>query len=323
MLRSICRRVAPRFMIMSQRPGRRVAPGSRRPAVLGLEPFAIGSLLIAPRRVETIPCPADGRPSSGRAFACSGRAPSRRDESSATQCFAVVTRMRRRHVSGQGRRSSHPRARPIPSGPARAAPRALTRRRTTSCPRVVGRARAWQHMDHSPTIDPGSIAPLRKTYASKARALNASGNTLERRGGCTFTLGTCPTDFPRFASLPRSVCTVTSVRASLGSCQGELTLSWRTGAPTRAQYSWRTGARARSASLQVQSRVFVPKLGRAPYIGAGDARQTLDSRGLDEAAPDSQYPRRRQRPFTATVRDRHECREPMSPPREQLGARWI
>jgi hypothetical protein len=321
-------------MIMSQRPGRRVALSSRRPAVLGLEPFAIGSLLVTPRRVETIPGPADGRPSSGRAFACSGRAPSR-EESTATQCFAVVTRMRRPHVSGQGRRSSHERARPIPSGPARAAPRAPTRRRTTSCPRVVGRARAWQHMDHSPTIDPGSIAPLRKTYASKARALKASGNTLERRGGCTFTLGTCPTDFPRFASLPRSVCTVTSVRASLGSCQGELTLSWRTGAPTRAQYSWRTGAptraqyswrtgaHARSASLQVQSRVFVPKLGRAPYIGAGDARQTLDSRGLDEAAPDSQYPRRRQRPFTATVRDRHECREPMSPPREQLGARWI
>jgi hypothetical protein len=81
-------------------------------------------------------------------------------------------------------------------------------------------------------------------------------------------LGMCRTDFPRFACLPRFRCTVTSVRGSLGSCQGERR-SWlslflrRAGAPTRAIFR-----RAESASFQDQSRVFVPKLGRAPYIGA-------------------------------------------------------
>jgi hypothetical protein len=92
-------------------------------------------------------------------------------------------------------------------------------------------------------------------------------------------LGMCRTDFPRFACLPRFRCTVTSVRGSLGSCQGERR-SWlslflrRAGAPTRAIFR-RAGAptraifrRAESASFQDQSRVFVPKLGRAPYIGA-------------------------------------------------------
>jgi hypothetical protein len=211
--------------------------------------------------------------------------------------------------------------------------------RTTSCPKVVAPAQGWRHMDHSPT--PGQVSTATfsvskarlsvleaslKTQASNvptSKAL-ASGSGVERRGGWTFTLGTCRTDFPRFACLPRSRCTVTSVRGSLGSCQGEKR-SWlslflrRAGAPTRAIF-WS----ARSAcSFQDQSRVFVPKLGRAPYIGAGGARQMLDRGGLGGASPDSQYPRRRQRPFIATVRERHERHEPMSPPREELGARWI
>jgi hypothetical protein len=211
--------------------------------------------------------------------------------------------------------------------------------RTTSCPKVVARAQAWRHMDHSPTagqvptatfsVSKATLAVLeatsRKTRASKmstSKAL-ASGGGVERRGGWTFTLGTCRTVFPRFACLPRSRCTVTPVRGSLGSCQGE-NRSWlslflrRAGAPIRAIF-WRAG----SASFQDQSRVFVPKLGRTPYIGAGGARQRLDRGGLSGALPDSQYPRRPQRPFITTVRERHERHLPMSPPREELGARWI
>jgi hypothetical protein len=205
--------------------------------------------------------------------------------------------------------------------------------RTTSCPKVVAEAQAWRHMDHSPTAGQVSTA---RSFVSKAtlwlleatsriqaskmptsRAL-ASGRGGERRGGWTFTLGTCRTDFPRFASLPRSMCTVTSVRGSLGSFQGEQRsrlsfIFWRAG----------TARRARPASFQDQSEVLVAKLGRAPYIGAGGARPTLDRGGLGGALPGSQYPRRLQRPFIGTVRERHERHEPVSPPREELGARWI
>jgi hypothetical protein len=167
--------------------------------------------------------------------------------------------------------------------------------RTTSCPKVVAKAQAWRHMDHSPTAGQLSTAgsrvskatlSLREATSQKTRAskmptsrAQASGRGVEQRGGWTFTLGTCRTDFPRFASLPRSMCTVTSVRGSLGSCQGEKRswpsfIFWRAGAPSRAIF-WSAGApiRAGSASFQDQPRVFVPNFGRAPYIGAGGARQ--------------------------------------------------
>jgi hypothetical protein len=291
-------------MILSQRRQRVVAPCSGLLLMPGIEAWAIAGLRLAPWCVETIPHSLGKRARAALHLA--------------TQHGVEIETT------------------------------ALSR--TTSCPKVVASAQAWRHMDHSPTAGQVSTATFSVSKARlsvleaslKTDATNvptskalASGRGVERRGGWTFTLGTCRTDFPRFACLPRSRCTVTSVRGSLGSCQGEKR-SWlslflrRAGAPTRAIF-WRAGAptraifwRARSASsFQDQSRVFVPKLGRAPYIGAGGARQMLDRGGLDGASPDSQYPRRRQRPFIATVRERHERHEPMSPPREELGARWI
>jgi hypothetical protein len=326
---------------------------------------------------------------------------------------APVTPISRSCARGHKRKRGHQRAWRTPRRPAdAAAPRAVAVDRaalrlaarhavdirpaallkTTSCPKVVRRVRAWRHMDHSPTVGQVSKATVSRaapgktqgsrTPTSKAPTSRGLGSGLERRGGWTFTLGTCRTDFPRFASLPRSACTGTSVRGSLGSCQGELrpwhvfffcaraaqptrfSFSARAPQPTRFSFSarapqptrssfprgrrnpgdslargrrkpgdclscrhaaWRAGAAIRAcfASFQVQSRVLVPKLGRASYIGAGEAKQTLDGGCFEGAARRSPYPRCRQRPFTATVRVRHERHEPMSPPREELGARWI
>jgi hypothetical protein len=328
-------------MILSQRSPRVVDRRCGLPLMPGGEAFPIASLRLATRCVETIP------------HSLGERTPAAAEASRAAAVQLVDLQLVRVHLAAlhlATRRGVEIEA------------TALSR--TTSCPKVVARAQAWRHMDHSPTagqlskatssVSKATLSVLEatspKTQVSETRAsiALASGGGVERRSGWTFTLGTCRTDFPRFASLPRSRCTVTSVRGSLGSCQGEKRswlsfIFWRAGAPTRAIF-WRAGAptraifwraggpicrrargpsRVRSASFQDQSRVFVPKLGRAPYIGAGEARRMLDGGGLGGASSDSQYPRRRQRPFIGTVRERHERHEPMSPPRQELGARSI
>jgi hypothetical protein len=341
-------------MILSQRRQRVVAPRCSLPLIPGSDAFAIEGLRPVPRGVETIP------------HLRSERAPAAAAVSRAADLHLAELHLATVHFAALHSAASHFATLHLATRHGvEIETTALSR--TTSCPKVVARAQAGRHMDHSPTsgqvstttfsVSKATLAVLeatsRKTRASNApisKAL-ASGRGVERRGGWTFTLGTCRTDFPRFACLPRSRCTVTSVRGSLGSCQGEKpswlsfifwragaptraifwragaptrAIFWRAGAPTRAIF-WRAGAPARagSTSFQDQSRVFVPKLGRAPYIGAGGARPMLDTGGLGGASPGLQYARRRQRPFIATVRERLERHEPMSPPREELGARWI
>jgi hypothetical protein len=319
-------------MILSQRRQRVVAPRCGLPLMPGSDAFAIEGLRLVPRGVETIP------------HLRGERAPAAAAVSRAAALHLAELHFATVHFTALHSAASHFAALHLATRHGvEIETTALSR--TTSCPKVAARAQAGRHMDHSPTsgqvstttfsVSKATLAVLeatsRKTGASNApisKAL-ASGRGVERRGGWTFTLGTCRTDFPRFACLPRSRCTVTSVRGSLGSCQGEKPswlsfIFWRAGVPTRALF-WRAGAPAHagSTSFQDQSRVFVPKLGRAPYIGAGGARQMLDTGGLGGASPGLQYPRRRQRPFIGTVRERLERHEPMSPPREELGARWI
>jgi hypothetical protein len=356
-------------MILSQRRRRVVEPRCRPAPEPGVEAFAIGSLRLASRCVETIPGSACDRAFSGLEFFDPGTA--KRDTTPPSR-----RAISRRAMSRDERKRcwSHERARrELRASLAAAAPRGPAERRaalnvveiqtallarTTSCSGVVRGVRAWRHMDHSPTVGQVSKVTLRvskatfwRTQASNTPVLKGCGRRLERRGGWTFTLGTCRTVFPRFACLPRSMCTVTSVRGSLGSCQGErrpwLTLFMARRRPNPRAFtarnrfnpraftarncfnprarSWRAGAfrRARSASFQVQTRVLVPRLGRASYIGADGARPLLGGGGLDGPASGSQYPRRRSCPFTSTVSDRHERDEPMSPAREELGARRI
>jgi hypothetical protein len=330
--RSDCRRVAPRFMIMSQRRRRVVMSCSRAPLA------SSGGLCdreLARRRPM---CGNDSasNPSSGAFETCA-----RALRWSIVRCDTEAPRRRAnqkawREAALEARTSASHAARPSSCS---------TRSCNTSVGLAAKEAAAKEVMSqgspggasvetHGPFADRrtsfesdvGDNACIEGAHFEDTRFESTDGDDDMRSGGIlrsggaqrvgwTFTLGTCPTDFPWFACLPRSVCTVTSVRGSLGSCQGEqqpwLTLSFfGAGAPTRA----------RSASLQAQSRVLVPKLGRAPYIGAGAARQILDKGCLEGTASDAQFPRRRQRPFTETVRERHQ---PMSPPRKELGARWI
>jgi hypothetical protein len=312
-------------MILSQR-SPRVDRRGGLPLMPGSEAFPIAGLRLAARCVETIPH-SPGEPVPASAEVSRAAAVQRADLQLVRVHFAALHLATQRGVEIETTALS----------------------RTTSCPKVVARAQAWRHMDHSPTVGQLSKATssvskatlpvleatspktqISETPTSKALAL---GGGVERRSGWTFTLGTCRTDFPRFASLPRSRCTVTSVRGSLGSCQGEKRswlsfVFWRAGPNSRdfrraggsISRRARGPSRVPSASFQDQSRVFVPKRGRAPYIGAGEARRMLDGGGFGGASSDSQYPRRRQRPFIGTVRERHE---PMSPPREELGARSI
>lgn len=197
------RRVDPRFMLVSQRRGSVVEPCWPPPWAPAVEAFAIERLRIDSCRVEPVPHPAR----IARVW---------------EQPLAVA-------------HEAQLQTRVLP--------------KTTSSSRVVRPAPA-RHMDHSPTAGQVSNARARreqvrktqacKTLVSKTPALTAqvSGSRRERRGGWTFTLRTCPTDFPRFASLPSSMCTVTSMRVSLGSCQGEqrqVLYFWRAGAPTRGR----------------------------------------------------------------------------------------
>lgn len=302
--RSTRRRVATRFMTVSQRPRRSLLSPRRMLAVVGVKAYAIASLDTIARNVETIPCRA---PEGGRR--CDTRR-SRRDASELGREQSPLHERRQptKPVEAEGRTGPEWRARLQREMPAP----------TTGYTRTAGDRRASRHMDHSTADGQVSKAPASHTPAQSAQV---SVRRRARRGCWTFMLGTCRTDFPRFGCLPSSMRTGTSVRASLGSRQGEQ-------APTLTSLIRRRGAGRlmQSGSRQsglVLSRVSVSKLGRTSYIGAGEARPTLDGGGLEEAAPDSQYPRRRHRPFTATVRDRHERREPMSPHREELGARWI
>jgi hypothetical protein len=288
------RRVASRFMTESERRGRIVDPCCRTRVLPAAQPFPIAMLRCSERCVEPIPHRApdaasnDATPSGAERLPTRGherRQASRRAASERRQCME--------RVSGARRACSH---------------------RQSVCPRVNRWLRAWQHQHHSRRAGQLSMAhlPEQQTAVGQSGEEQAverqvpkrqvSGTRRERRGGWTFTLGACQADFTGPASLPRPEPTVTSVRGSLGSCQGE-------------RRPWLTFP---VQSRVVRSRVLVSKLGSASYIGAGEARQSLDG-----AAANSQYAWRRHHPFAAKARDLHERCEPISPPREQLGARCI
>lgn len=151
----------------------------------------------------------------------------------------------------------------------------LSRATTVGCSRLIRRACASRHMDHLPTH--GRVSKARASHTQVASA-QVSGRRRERRGCWTFTLGTCWTDFPRVACLPRSVPTGTSVRASLGSgrseprplltsfsiCRGGAGLICRRGAGRLMQSGFHQ-------SGLVPSRMSVSQFGRTSYIGAGEA----------------------------------------------------
>jgi hypothetical protein len=238
-------------------------------------------------------------------------------------------------ASGDRRKRRASRARPLPAKRVRCDRCRRVRqaasndagRQTTSCARVARRVRACRHSAPSPTLRQMPKRAGFNTFAaraSKTRALKAgvSRHRHERREGWTFTLRTCRTDFPLFASLPSSGLTVKSVRGSLGSDPNEQR-PWLASSHESGSHQSHEAGSLQSGLVPLgvaQPRVLVPKLGRTSYMGAGKATPIHGGGRLARVAPGSQCARRCRGLFTATVRERYE---PMSPPREELGARWI